>query len=96
MPLRLLLSFSPLFLAQLCSLKGGTLAGVEDANQCFCGKTIAPTAKQTPMSDCNMPCNAMGSKEASAQMLLVRPLSFLFLSVSFFSLDPPLLPFPPR
>lgn len=51
--------------AQLCSRKGGTLAGVEDANQCFCGKTIASTAKQTPMSDCNMPCNAMGSKEAS-------------------------------
>ena len=48
------------YCAQICADKneGHTLAGVEFAQECYCGTALAAGATSKPLSDCNMACSA--------------------------------------
>jgi hypothetical protein len=49
-----------------CSTKGLQYAGIEYAQECYCGSTLAATSKQAPETECNMACKGNASETCGA------------------------------
>ena len=82
------------YCAQICADKneGYTLAGVEFAQQCYCGTALAAGATSKPLSDCNMACSANSAEHCGGN----DRISIYNVSCSGTPVPPPPLPPTPR